>query len=775
MKLTKFMSALIGMAVAVIGAGAGTRVAMAAPKSGPFYTSTMALANAPQGTPMDSYFTFPTNSTVKSNSAKVVSATSPVSGLTNNAVQITPNATSQTGAVWSTNESFNLYKNQTASMWIFVSGAKQKTPGDGMAFVLQNAGDTNQFSDNGEALGVWGVDPKSTTASSDTVASTAIAKSWALEFDTYKNDFQPTTLLPISAISWNLDDSAPSSFELGNAYQSVSTSGTGTQATTISGAHIASNYPGDAGTYQVKGPNYGRKSGDSLAFPSKYYYYGMNHLGYIPTGSNLADNEWHHITLNYQAPTATGGNGTMTYSYNDKNPQTGVAQTASDTRTVPLDLSKFKLASGQTNIRWGFTGSTGEVSESNLVVFDQIPGQTKTTASANMTYEKDGKQVTVNNNDQIPGAANIALNYTAQRQSGDADWKDVNAEIKVPDNINLNGTAKITYSTGATRTATVTKQSDGYVQVNLAQADGDSGLTLRDQQAVKVTLNGKTRNPTSGTISSGSDLTSYFKGTNAVSTVASPAFTVVHSDVPALNLVPDQSIVHVNLGEDPIVTGKVVSSDGSALVNNNLTLRSWLVNAENGNTLLPDVKLSDDNPASGFKLPIPAVSKGLKPGKYTLTLEAMDTSSNLATATITIIIGHVAFGETSGDLNFTAPLTGNEQTVQRADSDWSFNIDDSLTAGSDWKLYAKATTLASKTTPGTTLDGQLIYSDGTDEQPLSTTVNTLITDHKSDGTTMPFNVASDWNRNSGILLKVNGGAHIGQYQGTITWTLSNTP
>lgn len=765
------------MSVMVMGLGGylTTVTAQAATSAGPFYTAADALANAPQGTPMSGYFSFAKNSSVSTNSASVVSADSPVDGLTNSAVQITPNSQQKTGAVWSTKESFNLYKDETASMWIFASGAEGATPGDGMAFVLQNAGDTNQFSSSGESLGVWGVDPKSTTESTAALANTAIPRSWALEFDTYKNNTTPVSTL---FSPWNVDDGAPSSFELGSAYQRVDTSGPIGVSVPIGGAHIASNYPGEPSTYQALGPIRGYST--SKLNIGDYYYYGMTHLGFIPVGTSLADYKWHHVTLNYQAPTAAGGNGTMTYSYDDKNPQTGLSQTAAATRTVPIDLGKFDLASGQKSIRWGFTGSTGTSSENNIVLFDQIPGQTKTTAASTMTYEKDGQQVAVAGGDSIPGGSNVTLNYQASRISGDADWEGVNAEVKVPDHVALDGTAKVTYDNGDTRNVTISKQSDGYAKVKLAQDDSDAGLTLSGTQAVKISVGGKTVNPSSGsTYSSGSDLTSYFEGSNAVSTTATPAFTITYADIPILSVKLDQTMYRINPGEDTVVTGSITTTDGSTLKNSNLSLEpAFFVpgNTTSGYLVTP-FTLSDSNPASKFTYTFASntLYAATGPGVYTLKLDVRDSStSQLIHATpITIIIGDVDFGSNSGDLTFASELSGTEKLVQRADPDWSFNINDTVKQGTNWKLYAKASALT--TEAGTPLDGQLTYVDGDGEHDLSPTADTLIMDHQSAGNGEPVDVAKSWTTDSGILLKLHSGAVKGDYKGKIDWTLKDAP
>jgi len=758
----------VTLAVAGLGLWSGINEAEAAPSAGPFYKAADALDNAPQGTPMEGYFSLAKNSSVGTNAASVVSATSPVSGMTNDAVQITTNKANQTGAIWSTNESFNLYKDQTASMWIFASGSKDATPGDGMAFVLQNAGDTNQFSGKGESLGVWGVDPKSTTSSAGKLADSAIKNSWALEFDTYKNNTTPTS----SVLSpWNVDDSQPSSFDLGSAYQQVSADGSVGPNIPIGGAHIASNYPGVAASYQAMGPVFGIAGALGLN-SGNYYYYGLTHLGYIPTAQTLADNKWHHITVDYKAPTVSSNQGSMTYTYDDKDPQTGLPKDAVATRTVPIDLTKFNLGSGQKSIRWGFTGSTGTNSESNLVVFDQIPGQAKTTASAQMTYEKDNQQVDVSSGSEIPGGSKVTLNYNAQRTSGDADWEGLNAELKIPDHITPDGTAKITYADGSTRSATVTKQSDGYAILNLAKDGSNTGLTLDSTDAVKVSIGGQAQNPANGvTYSSGTDLTSYFKGTNAVSTATTPNFSITYADIPVIKLTMDQSKVYVNPGQDAVVTGKVTSLDGSTLTDVVLN-PYWAVEGETAAHLMSPITLSNYDQNKGFSFTFP--SNSLDPGTYTLFMYAMSSKNLTEVIPITIVVGNVTFGSNSGDLTYSSAISGSKQIIERANPDWNFNINDTAAKGTEWTVSATASALTSDT-DGSTLDGQLVYSsDGKNFQPLSPTVDTLITDHKSSGTGTPFDIASEWNDNTGILLQLNGGAVVGHYRGQVKWTLSNT-
>lgn len=758
----QFKRKMMGIALAVAVAGLSGLSAMtteAAISGGPFNTADEALNNAPQGARLTGYFKIADGI---SNSAGVVSATQATGTVSDAAVRITEDKPNETGAVWTNDNSFDLTRNQTASMWIFNGGTYGATLGDGMAFVLQNAGDPNQFSTSGESLGVWGIDPRSTTYSASALAATAIPNSWALEFDTYNNSTK-------TEFGYNFDNPL-SSFDLGDSYTAGTATGT---KSTINGPHLASNYPGEADTYQPMGNNWGSTSKGS----GYYYTYGLKHLGLISTAT-LNDDKWHHVTVSYQAPTGDTNIGKVTYTFNDKDPQTGLARTSAVSRTVPLDLSKFHLDAGQTKIRWGFTGSTGSYSENNIVIFDQIPDQVQTTASANMTYDQDGQAVTVANNAKIPGGSDVTLNYTAQRSDGNEDWRGVNAEIMVPQHITIGSTATVTYEDGTTRTANITADGGGYKRVNLARNGDGSGLTLTGKQAVKISIKGIADNPASGkTFSSGNmTLTSYFEGENAVASASVPQFTIAYAKQPVLKLGLNQTAIHVNAGSEKstTITGSVTTTDQSLLTDGDVKLTPT-VTSDNGTTpTLTEETLSSSNPAKKFSYNFS--TKAWPVGTYTVKMKATNISTGDVTSTVpvSVVVGGLSFGENSAALSYTSQLGGSSKIVPRANDHWGFTVNDTLAAGTDWKLYASATPLTSDTVPGNTLSGNLVYSDGTTEQDLASG-NILVADRSSAGDNAAVNIASDWHAETGILLRLNSSAMQGSYTGKVDWTLSDTP
>ncbi|MCF7523186.1 hypothetical protein L3X07_07330 [Levilactobacillus brevis] len=165
-----------------------------------------------------------------------------------------------------------------------------------------------------------GLDFNSTAPDATTVATAAIPKSWALEFDEQVNDSR--------------DGGDNNGFD----YNYINTT---TQ-------HIASNYPAQASTYSRNG---------TATSGAKYFYY-LNHQGKINT--TLSDGTWHHLTLAWTAPTDNSNTGSMTYTFNDKNPTTGASQSG-QSATISLDLSKLgiNVTDATKTVTWGFTGCLG--------------------------------------------------------------------------------------------------------------------------------------------------------------------------------------------------------------------------------------------------------------------------------------------------------------------------------------------------------------------------------------------------------------------------------
>lgn len=730
------------------------------------------ISDAPQGIKMagQSYLNMPgtLGATGISNTAKYDNVALSSKRLPMDVVQISALGTHNSGgAVWSQTPSFDLYKDQKFSMWVYASAGITDSPGEGLAFVLQKDSN-NEFSGTGESLGVWGVDPVSKTGSTDAIAKTAIPNSWAMEFDTRLNQDDPTTKWKADDLlltSWKPADQAPSAFDVGKG--TGYGNGTGnTPGESLSAEHISSGYPADPSTYNAE-TAYGKSSGQILR--DKYYYYTQNQYGLIEDKNfPLSDQTWHHVTLKYTAPASGSHEGTMSYYYDDQNSK----NSSNDYVTEPVDTTKLGATSTDSRVFWGITGSTGQGTngnsdnddtENSAVVFEHVPGKADGSATAKLTDETTGGTA-VNAGDKLTGGDKVKLTYTVSCDSGDVDWPNVEAQLHIPTGIQVTA-------------GTLTPQDGGAAKrLDMSQVQGkaDTGQTIDENigtlssqaKTATLTLTGQVSNDKAY---SAADTTSNFVGDGTMASATVNRFSV--TQVPLL-LELDQSEIHVNAGGTATLSGKVT---GDISANSNLMIYAyWNKGAGTVNTFENPVSLSDQNPASGFSIPLPRLVTTAA-GKYTLSVYVHDGGNANMTKTVTIplVVGNVAFGTSSGAMTYKAAISGEPQLVPLSDPNWQFNIDDTVTDGTEWKLYAKATSLTSETQPGTTLDGGLIYKQGLNEQPLSPSADTLITDHRSDGSTDPVNIASDWGDDSGIMLKVNGGATLGDYEGRVTWTLEN--
>ncbi|NLR31807.1 L-type lectin family protein [Levilactobacillus tujiorum] len=761
-----------------------------------FSTGDKALAGAPQGVDLQNglasnYFTIDKNvdSATGDNSASLVSAGSPT-GVGNSAIQISKAGVSDSwGAIWSTDESFDLDKSETASMWIYASGENASNVGDGMAFVLQNGG-TDAYSGSGESMGVWGI--ANQYFNNTNPASSAIQNSWALEFDTFPNDdiFKRGTylgtLIGWTNSSYDFANNNPSSFDVNGPADTPSSQ------SQITDTHIASNYPGATDTYtgtsvvgngKIKSP----LTGNMISGSGTFYYYNLQHEGLLdegPTGGsgNLSDHRWHHITVTYTPPTTSGGKGSMTYTYNDKNPDTGLPQSSSDSATVPIDLSQFNLSSGQTKVRWGFTGSTGTYSENNLVIFDQIPGEAQTKASATITAKDSSGEYTntLNDGDSVSGDTDVKLTYQLERTGGDSNWKAVNGELKIPDDIDITS-GSISYPDSSYTDSNDNKVDVSKIVAPSSSGDGqtlavplaDDGLTLSGTQKATVTLYGKVKNvASSGSVSEAAQ-TSYFVGSNATSAAKTPSFTITKPDL-SVALDEDSSTLKVNAGgtQAASVVGVAVASD-STVSNSDITIHPTINGVEQDAVNLDDITTGVKY---GFNYPI--ANDKLTAGDNTVSFYATDSAgARSSTVSTTVTAGTVGFGDTSGDLTFEpTTLSGSGSTIINRSGDWRLDVDDSQTKDSTWQVTANTTGMyLNGVATGTPLDGALIYTDSTGNvTTLNSSDSPIIASGTSDGTDTTTNIASDWTTNSGIRLKVNSGAVEGTYSGTINWSFVNS-
>lgn len=688
---------------------------------------------------------YPANGTVNKGNSDVVMLTKYNSAL---------NAPGTVGAIWSkqdnsdeTNRNYiDITKRQTMSMWMYFGGAaksnNQVNPGDGMAFVLQNSAQKDAaftkipYTDNvGEALGVWG----ETNNKSDTpalLASRAIQNSWAIEFDTYLNN--PKT----SEAGYAADSIFDSDFQINN--------------------HIATGYPARESTYT------GTVNGIT-----------MNHGDVF--SANLINDAWHHITITWNPATDGSTNAKVTLDYNDKNIDGDKLVGTSKTYTV--DTSAFNLPANDNKVYWGFTGSTGSSSENNLVIFESIPSIVEADATSSLIDETSGNRVISDATTDNPNANvvyngdAVNVNYDLKYLSGSQSWKDISADIKLPEKIDYNS-AVITYTdTDGNKTTEAVDElknmTNNEIVHKLAQSLGKTGIT-----SANIKFEGTVNAGTTATSTTVAAVNSSFDGSNLQKDVMSQAFVIKQPNKITLTKTSNDPI-SLNMGENVNLNGKIAYSDTSTTIDpTKFSVVATVNGTEISKTTMSTILAGSSKDA--FALPVStSLYSSLKEGSNTVDIYVYNTSDYNASNHISYTVN------VSGTVKVVANSTSHFNPVQsystksivsRAD-DWSVDVIDSREKGATWKLSASSTPLTDgdKNFTDNTSDSGIVFVDNTGKATNITDNLTRIDSGTKDQTSSEtFDIDKDWTEQTGILLKRDAYVQQGTYAATITWTLGDS-
>lgn len=781
MKLRSKMLTVAGTVLAGIGLGVFWNTVV-----GEAFTTSIdsIMSSEPKGLHVNdqNYFTIQTKIGNPESATTIPNAAKIQDGPNGDAVQVSSLGQQNSGgAIWSKGKTFDMYQNQRASMWVYVNGGDvNDKPGEGMAFAIQNSSDS-AFSGTGESLGVWGVDPKS---NDNTIAQTAIQHSWAIEFDTRLNQTMPASNLIIA-------DTTADAFDIGtvdditgnNTYNGFGynpTNGKNDIPQTIWGEHIASDSPSNTGTYVPRTQSGRVQNGyDFLVVPhydtKKYNYYGLKHDGLLETVRNdhfISDGAWHHITLNYVAPSEGSDTGQMTYTFDDKYAANGAPKKTQWTATENISLKDLDVTAEKPNVYWGFTGTTGAPAsgettnsgtENALVAFEQVPGQANVNATTDLKDEKTGDSA--DSTHPIGGNDRVKLTYKLNYESGENPWSEIKSSLNLPANIDWDQ-GQITYSDGSEgSTLNTSSISNNKLDVSV------NALSDARKQAV-ITLEGKAKNVSAQDVAN----TTYFSGKNAIATATSNTFKINPRSF-SMSIDKDSRNVNVNADTPAKITGTFSAND-TKVTAENTKIAARLTSKDGTVTDIDSDKISIVKNGDGsysFTIPVDKVPAGDTAVDVVATSSVSSGYTDEDTAKLHG--GTVTFGATSGKIIFKKTvLTGKGTTISRDDSNgpWSLNVDSSLASGA-WTLSARTTGMHSVNVPSQSLDGNLIYKNGDDVTTLNTVDSPIMTSPQSTGAPTETNIASDWTNDSGILLDVNGGAVSDDYIGEITWTLGSVP
>ena len=687
-------------------------------------------ANAPATSPTGKKYSY-------DNNASIVQSTNPATKGTS-VISLT-NGTYQVGAVWSNFEKdnyFDLSHEQVASMWIYFGNTGGEAPGDGMAFVLQNdkrkenaiALSANGIPVNGQSLGVWGADWDKTNSDPANVAKTAIQNSWAMEFDTYKN--QLTGANEISGEGVSFDANNAGSFP----------------------QHIATGFPALSKTY-IKNSKYYNGA--------PVYYYTMHHDNFISI-ENLVDSKWHHVTIKWSPDVTTNNTllpsgGTMTYKYDDKNPDGSIPNPTDIKETsFHLDTANFGLQS-DSKLYWGFTGSTGKYYENNLMIFESIPSFVDAEATSRIRDNTQNRDI-INNDSQVFPNDDISYFYNLDYKGWTKTWNDIHAKMNVPKNVHFTS-GTVTYPTTGN---TYQIPSDKFLNDPTSIEDILTEQLSQDSRTAIIELKGHTETIATEKLNVPIAHAS-FEGDNLITDTDTIPFFIQARKLTLKSDFPD--IKKIGQHEDVDIPAELEYHDGTPLVNSNM-----IVYPSVNNKNLPSFRLSDANPASGFTLHL---SNDQLPSKINIVkfyvMDNLGNKTNVITKQINVG-GTVQFGTVSPQLSFkTVNLTSPNEIIPRMNN-WQVEVIDNREKGSSWTVQASASKLTNPITHQN-FDGALIYRDHTGKISYLNNNLTIAENSKDNDETQSKDITENWNSQDGILLISNSQNKAGNYSGEINWSL----
>lgn len=722
-----------------------------------------ALSNPPEGLHIGNLFQLGDfrniGSNLNENSAKIMDQNpyKKNDGDGSSILQVT-NATKQLGSIWGNPDAGNyidVTHDQTLSMWLYFGNSANNQVGDGMAFVLQNdprgigaiatyhQGQADQRFGNGESLGVWATDfDKLDDISREYFAKTAIQNSFAIEFDTF------------------IDDAINRVSAQGNSFDAD-------QNLYLKGQHIAMGYPDSAKTYNNQEfDNYGN---GYFTMTHGWKYSASNPGGVHDLGSEqLTDGNWHHITIQYNPLSPSRGK--LTYTFNDKN-LNGTPQDDSITAQNTIDLTHFHLKNNK--LRWGFTGSTGNNFENNLIIFESVPSFVNGDVTSKLTDDTQGKKIN-KDNFNVTGGDDLTFLYTLKYLSGIKPWKNTVAKIDIPKEVTVNS-IHVVYADG--------KQADE--PINTITTDPENPKMqlitfnlynpLKDEDPTNPTAKifvRATANSVSQTTQVG-QAHSRFTSQYLIKDVESPAFAIT---VPDLNLQVDQPTVKTfdSLSKVP---NKVKVSyrawERNYKLNSNIQIH-YSFNSVDGRTI--ELGSTSKNDLHDLELE----GSTFKKGTNTLTIYAEDPNNHLKTHSQTVVFnvkddsGVLSFGQVSPKVAFQPINSNSGNKIVHRKGIWQIPVVDGRPYNTtdqrknNWSLEVQADPLMSG---NSRFKGKMIYRDKQGNVWPLDTARTIYSDVKKGEGPEKTEIEKSWATDQGILLKVDNGNNKGTYSGYLHWSL----
>ncbi|WP_334329751.1 lectin-like domain-containing protein [Companilactobacillus sp. HBUAS59699] len=741
------------------------------------------LKATPSGMDLEDYFEAPTkytgNSTVP-NSLKIIKKGQ--AGNKSDVVQMT-DKTNQLASIWGKMATadapdtpynyFDVTKEQNFSAWMYF-GDDFTRSGDGMAFVIQN--DPNgidaiskkltalggSYPQTGETIGVWGGFGSPTAQK---MADGAIKNSFALEFDTHHND----TNMTWQGFIWQQGDFFDG-LKSGKDFVNK-------------GQHIAWSYPNQASAYH-EGQNVWTNYFDLV------HHDVINNL--VLSGNDKIKEVWHHFTFKYMPPSGDSTIAHISYVFDDKDYDGSIRKYRYwDKRPrkkgdhIDIDTKYFHLKPGQKRIRWGFTsatGSPGTKDTNNAIVLESIPAvaDIKTSSSLyDFTQEREildhdqnqQADVNVNNGDKLE------FDYLLNYNSGLAETGPITTKMNLPDYVDFKPKAD-----GVIGKVICNDKTIDLTQDELGEELDDQGKTVKflnfkldslgyDNNNVRIKLfgNADIGSDVSSKVTNVQQAHTSFSSPHYKGDLMSPQFSINPVEDTLTAAATSAKVVKVQHSQKFEMNGKIEYAKGSKFDNNKLSLHTVV---DQGTPNVTELPITQDSQQKHYSIMMKASSLSL--GRHTITVYVSDAKHRFSNK----VDYEVIVDKDTTVLNLQSDPSYSFQDVNQTyapqlihrKGKWNLKVE---SLNSIWSLKVRASSLINSKSK-LPLAGGLIYRDGNTEVPLNSEPVLLGEDNTLSNQDRIFDIAGNWLQDSGILLKVRSDATGGSYEGTISWTLTNS-
>lgn len=625
-------------------------------------------------------------------------------------VEVTPDEQNQKGAIWS-QEGYQMDLTHDFSSLMYVNlGNKKADAGDGMAFVMMNDPDKvktwNQVA--GGSLGVW-----RSTVKKDS-EDTEVKKSFAIEFDTYRN-------------GTGLD---------GLKYDEDPQKNNGGVPDNDRG-HVAYAYPGNPDAYEPV-PWHAL---DSVGL--------LHHNVQQPSeGDYLSNGNWHPFRIHWDST-----NDVLTYNFDNFGEQT-------------VEINPNAIFGTDKKVYWGFTGSTGDKSELNQIVFAEVPGLNELDSPATVTSPQGDIISTIEAGQAGgKGATTAYEGQTVHYKLTPTDLITSAADItKLVANVQLDHT---TYKAGSLK---INGKKGQVADNNWSKAFSIPVGTLTHDHPTQTIEFDATVDPLAAgkTEASGSDKITYDSnllldkqfvlpysiapdGIHVTKPNDNSSYQLTSDEIAQLRTLPDQDAVAQALAK-LLGLAATRKSDGTKV-----SLDKFKTD-ENGLLALQIM-----TPGSGIMLHFQAPDMGLPSDSLAYLIQAPADD------------GALKFSETVASATFQKTQLGGLPAAMH-NADWKIGVADTRAYGSTWQLMV-ALTAPFESTDGKQhqLASQLDYlkPDGTPIEITTSPVQVASGDNKTHATTM---ITDQWTSKTGLeLTDISSHNYAGTYTGQLTWSLSDVP